>query len=104
MRPTEEAKTVKVLFSNHMLENSTLHDIKSHCIYKGEVVGSEGHWYSYLFFKNDDMTRGALNDLKNNAIKKGANVVIAHQVTDFATSVTYSAESYFCNQNSRNSL
>lgn len=47
------------------------------------------------------MTQGALNHLKNNASKKDANVVIAQQVTDFTTSVTYTGESYFCKKNNK---
>ena len=98
-RPSDDAKAVKLLFFNHVPEESALQELKSLCIYKGEVIGSEGHWYSYLFFENADLARGALNELKNNAIEKGANVVIAHQVSDFVTSVTYAGELYFCKEN-----
>lgn len=34
------------------------------CEYKGEVTGSEGHWYNYIFMTNDAMMQGAMNDLK----------------------------------------
>ena len=95
-RPTEDAETVKILFLNHMTEKLNVQELKLHCIYKGEVIGSEGHWYNYIFMSNIDMTQGAINHLKNNARKKGANVVMAHQVTDLITSVTYTGESYFC--------
>lgn len=41
------------------------------CEYKGEVTGSEGHWYSYLFYPNDTLIQGAMNELKTNAIQLG---------------------------------
>lgn len=34
------------------------------CEYKGEVTGSEGHWYNYIFMTNDAMMQGAMSDLK----------------------------------------
>ena len=46
------------------------------CEYKGEVTGSEGHWYSYLFFPNDTLIQGAMNELKSNAIELGADTII----------------------------
>ena len=33
------------------------------CRYLGEVIGSEGHWYTYLFISNRKLTQGALNDM-----------------------------------------
>ena len=66
------------------------------CRYLGEIIGSEGHWYSYLFMSNADITQGALNDVKNKAAEQGSNIVIIHQVGDFLTSVTFVGQSYFC--------
>ena len=79
-----------------MLEQATVKDLEKHCAFKGEVIGSEGNWYSYLFFSNADMIRGALNDVKNNAAKQGSNIVIIHQIDGFITSTTFVGQSYFC--------
>nr|WP_239424298.1 DUF4156 domain-containing protein [Vibrio galatheae] len=60
----------------------------NHCQWLGEITGSEGHWYSYLFFSNDVMVRGALNDAKNQAFELGANTVFLIHPQDFVTSFT----------------
>lgn len=70
----------------------------SQCQYKGEVTGSEGHWYSYLFFPNDTLVQGAINDLKSNAIALKANTVLFTLPQDFATSVTLLGTTYHCPQ------
>jgi len=44
----------------------------------GEVIGTEGHWYNYLFMSNKNITQGALNDIKNQAQKLGAKAVHIH--------------------------
>jgi len=79
-----------------MLEQETVKDLEKHCSFKGEIIGSEGHWYSYLFMSNTDITQGALNDVKNKAAGQGSNIVIIHQVGDFLTSVTFVGQSYYC--------
>lgn len=66
------------------------------CQWLGEVTGSEGHWYSYLFFPNDVMVRGALNDVKNRAHQLGANTVYLVQPQDFVTSFTVMGNAYLC--------
>lgn len=68
-----------------------------YCEWKGEVTGNEGHWYNYLFFANDTMIRGALNELKSNAHNIGANTVFLLSPIDFATSVTFVGTAYHCN-------
>jgi hypothetical protein len=62
------------------------------CHYLGEVIGSEGHWYNYLFISNRKLTQGALNDMYNRA-----NVVYVSDDINFATSVTFYGQAYFCN-------
>ncbi|EIE1225220.1 DUF4156 domain-containing protein [Vibrio vulnificus] len=66
------------------------------CQYLGTVTGNEGHWYSYLFFSNDTMMQGAVNDLKNNAKTLNADTiyVISHQA--FTTSYTLLGTAYRC--------
>ncbi|UGA55540.1 DUF4156 domain-containing protein [Vibrio sp. VB16] len=68
-----------------------------YCEWRGEVTGNEGHWYSYLFFANDTMIRGALNEMKNHAHEIGANTVFLLSPIDFATSVTFVGTAYLCN-------
>ena len=96
IRPVGESENVRIFFTKNMLEQATVKDLATHCAFKGEVIGSEGHWYSYLFMSNVDMTQGALNDVKNKAAKQESNIVIIHQVGDFITSVTFVGQSYFC--------
>jgi len=67
-----------------------------HCQWLGEVTGSEGHWYSYIFFPNDVMVRGALNDIKNQAFDLGANTVYLVQPQDFISSFTVMGNAYTC--------
>ncbi|ERM60168.1 DUF4156 domain-containing protein [Vibrio cyclitrophicus] len=66
------------------------------CEYKGEVTGSEGHWYSYLFFPNDTLIQGAMNELKSNTIELDADTVIFTLPQDFSTSVTMLGTAYLC--------
>ena len=96
IKPDEEAESVRIFFTKNMLETATVKDLEEHCAFKGEIIGSEGHWYSYLFMSNADITQGALNDVKNKAAEQGSNIVIIHQVGDFLTSVTFVGQSYFC--------
>ncbi|MFA0141601.1 DUF4156 domain-containing protein [Vibrio kanaloae] len=66
------------------------------CEYKGEVTGSEGHWYSNLFFQNDTLIQGAMNELKSNAIELGADTIIFTLPQHFSTSVTMLGTAYLC--------
>ncbi|MGR5235537.1 DUF4156 domain-containing protein [Vibrio alfacsensis] len=66
------------------------------CEYLGEVTGSEGHWYSYLFFTNDAMMQGAMNDLKNNAASIQADTVFMLSPQDFVTSFSVLGTAYRC--------
>ncbi|KLN62935.1 MULTISPECIES: DUF4156 domain-containing protein [Vibrio] len=72
------------------------------CQWLGEVTGSEGHWYSYIFFPNDVMVRGALNDIKNQAFDLGANTVYLVQPQDFISSFTVMGNAYNCPEKSSN--
>jgi hypothetical protein len=96
IKPDEKSESVRIFFTKNMLETATVKDLEKHCAFKSEVIGSEGHWYSYLFMSNVDMTQGALNDVRNKAVEQDSNIVIIHQVGDFVTSVTFVGQSYFC--------
>lgn len=66
------------------------------CEYLGEVTGSEGHWYTYLFISNRTLTQSALDDLRNRAAELGANTVFIGWPHDFVTSVTMYGLAYRC--------
>ncbi|WP_039970622.1 DUF4156 domain-containing protein [Vibrio halioticoli] len=68
------------------------------CDWVGEVTGNEGHWYSYLFYGNDVLVRGAINDIKNNAYKIQANTVVLLSPHYFKTSATLIGTAYYCPQ------
>lgn len=68
----------------------------SECEWKGEAIGSEGHWYNFLFYNNDTMMQGALNGLKNHAKELGGNTVFLHAPHYFRTSVTIMGTTYYC--------
>ena len=46
------------------------------CEYLGEVIGSQGNWFTGGSTSNKNLELGARNDLKNNAHKMGGNVVV----------------------------
>lgn len=71
-------------------------DKQADCHYLGEIIGSEGHWYSYLFVSNRALVQGAINDLYNQANNIGANVVFISDDVSFNTSVTFYGQAYNC--------
>ncbi|ELV8809433.1 TPA: DUF4156 domain-containing protein [Vibrio vulnificus] len=66
------------------------------CQYLGTVTGNEGHWYSYLFFANDTMMQGAVNDLKNNAKELDADTIFVIAPQAFVTSFSLLGTAYRC--------
>ena len=68
----------------------------SGCRYLGIVVGSEGHWYDYLFLSNEYMTYAALDDLRKAGHALGANFIYVDGDIDFNTSVTFYGQAYHC--------
>ncbi|MGR5065719.1 DUF4156 domain-containing protein [Photobacterium sp. DNB22_13_2] len=66
------------------------------CNWVGEVTGNEGHWYSYLFYSNDALIQGAVNELKNNAHQIGADTVVIMTPHNFTTSVSLLGTAYDC--------
>jgi ABC-type amino acid transport system permease subunit len=71
-------------------------DITKNCEYLGEVIGTEGHWYTFLFLANETLMQAALDDLRNNAAAKGANLVYIDDPHNFNTSVTLLGLAYNC--------
>ena len=87
-------KPVRLIFKNEL--NIVATDSTPECKHLGEVIGSEGHWYTYLFISNTDLTQGALNDIYNKANELGANVVFISDDITFVTSVTFYGQAYHC--------
>jgi hypothetical protein len=85
----KSAETVNIVFDEADVEK---------CTSRGEVIGSEGHWYSFAFISNPALTRGALNNIKNNAQAMDADTVYIWKNLSFSTSVTFLGQAYKCNQ------
>lgn len=66
------------------------------CEFIDEVIGTQGHWYDYLLISNENLTQGAVNDLKSKAKALGANSVHVHTNMAFKTSVTILGQAYKC--------
>lgn len=66
------------------------------CTFIDEVIGTQGHWYDFLFLSNKSLTQGAINDLKSQARDIGANSVHIHTNMAFQTSVTLLGQAYKC--------
>lgn len=45
------------------------------CKYLGQVVGNQGNFFTGEFTSNRNLEEGAMNDLKNKAVKLGANYI-----------------------------
>ncbi|MDN3682665.1 DUF4156 domain-containing protein [Vibrio tapetis subsp. quintayensis] len=84
----DEARLVEIHKSNQNMIDQ--------CEYLGEVIGSEGHWYSFFLFGNDALMQGAINSLKNKAHILGANTILLSEPQTFATSVTLLGTAYQC--------
>ena len=93
----KDSKSVQLYYSwIRTTDDQLVTDIIRQCENLGEVIGSEGSWYSYLFFSNTQLIQGAVNDIKNNAYETGANVVIVNKAVPFLTSITILGEAYDC--------
>jgi len=72
---------------------------KTTCTYLGEVIGSEGVLYNYLFISNHDLTMGARNDLRNKAHALGGNIIeIENYRLGYQTSTVYVGNVYHCKE------
>jgi hypothetical protein len=93
----KNSKSVQLYYSlEPTVDDALLTDFDRQCESLGEVIGTEGRWYSYLFFSNRLMIQGALNDIKNKASEIGANKVVVYKNIDFMTSVTIIGLAYNC--------
>lgn len=48
---------------------------KTKCTFVGEVVGSQGNWFTGDYTSNENLVLGARNELRNEAYKLGGNIV-----------------------------
>ena len=51
------------------------------CTYVGEIVGSQGNWFTGDYTADKELIKGARNELRNEAYKLGGNVVYMQQTT-----------------------
>lgn len=69
----------------------------AHCDYKGDVIGSDGNFFTFLFISNINLTRGALNDIRNNAAAMGGDtVIIIRDQLLYTTTTTFVGSVYSC--------
>lgn len=52
---------------------------KSKCQFLGEVMGTQGNWFTGGYTSNQNLMLGARNSIKNEAFKLGANAVLIQQ-------------------------
>jgi len=81
------AKHVQVISNYEQVKN---------CHYIGELVGSEGHWYTFFFLSNPELTLASIIDLKNQANEIGADTLYIEDHMGFGTSVTFLGQAYNC--------
>ena len=76
---------------------------KTNCDYVGDVIGSDGNIFTYLFMSNVDLTRGALNDIRNQArVLEGDTVFILREQLLYSTTTTFVGSVYNCENVSEN--
>lgn len=91
----DEARSIQLFFDSPDF---------SACQFRGEVVGSQGSWYDFWLTSNPDLVNGAMNELKNDALTRRANVVSVIPPIAFVTSVTFFGQAYECPQGVLESL
>jgi hypothetical protein len=72
---------------------------KTNCDYVGDVIGSDGNYLTFLFISNTDLTRGALNNIRNNAMAMGGDsVFILREKLQYSTTTTFVGSVYSCHK------
>ena len=62
IQPLPDNKPVRLVFYNEL---NLIARETAECKYLGPIISSEGHWYTYIFISNTDLTQGAINDMYN---------------------------------------
>ena len=75
------------------------------CNFLGEVVGSQGNWFTGDYTSNENLVLGARNELRNEAYKLGGNVVYIQDMKNTnaygslgTTNTTAIGKVYKCNK------
>lgn len=66
------------------------------CDFKSDVIGSQGNWITYWFTSDEELVKGMMNDMRNEAINLGANTVVWRQTLYFNLSATTIGQAYKC--------
>lgn len=97
IRTNQGSESVRLFFVDLTIDDSLQTVFDKSCTFNGELIASEGRWYTYLFISNELLIQGALNDLKNKSYQIGADTVAVHLNIDFKTSATFVGQAYTCN-------
>ncbi|MGF1763657.1 DUF4156 domain-containing protein [Aliivibrio kagoshimensis] len=87
--PVDGSNSVQIHFDRNGIINR--------CEWVKELIGSEGHWYTYLFISNNQLVQSSITQLKNQAYEAGADTVVIFEPFYFSTSVTLLGNAYACN-------
>ena len=72
---------------------------RPNCDYVGDVIGSDGNLATFMFTSNINLTQGALNDIRNNAMAMGGNAVfILRSQLSYNTTSTFVGTVYRCHK------
>ena len=70
---------------------------RTKCEYVGDVIGSDGNIFTFMFMSNVSLTRGALNNIRNEAMAMGGNTVfILRSQLSYNTTTTFVGSVYSC--------
>jgi len=59
------------------------------CIFVGEVVGSQGNWWTDDVTSTKNKMVGARNEIRNEAFKRGANVVVVQEFRNTQSDLSF---------------
>ena len=82
-----------------------VHQVDPSCQYLGDVVGSQGNFFTGSYTTDANLEIGAINDIKNKAAQLGANKILlldnhpgisAENRGSTQTNMTYAGGAYLC--------
>ena len=72
---------------------------RTDCDYVGDVIGSDGNIFTFMFMSNVNLTRGALNNIRNEAMAMGGNAIyILRSQLSYNTTTTFVGTVYRCHK------